>query len=192
MKRPKNTKDSVESLSIEAASKLIGSDRRVVSRAIEEAVEIEPTGYHGGNPRYALRDVVAALIDYKVAAVRNQSGDAEPDELEKQRIRLTRAKADVAEIEASLRRGTALDAAATEAVMAGMILTARSRFLHLPRKLAPLVSEVSAVEAERLLEKEIRGALEELAGFDAGKVYQHYLDTQRMAAAPEEGQEPAD
>jgi phage terminase Nu1 subunit (DNA packaging protein) len=189
MKPAKKTDEPLQNLSIEAASKLIGADRRVVTKAIEGAVEIEPTGYHGGHARYALRDVVAALIDYKVAAIRNQNGNAEPDELERQRIRLTRAKADVAEIDANLRRGTSLDAAATEKVMGDMILTARSRFLNMPRKLAPQLAQANAAEAERILEREIRAALQELAGFDAGKVYEEYLDRQRMEAAP--GDNPA-
>jgi phage terminase Nu1 subunit (DNA packaging protein) len=184
MKRQKIKPSIGEPLGIDPAARAMNIDRRTLQRCVDESPEIVPIDNLGtrGSARYTLADCIAAYTLHREK--RNQAGEV--DELERQRIRLTKAKADVAEIEASLRRGTALDAAATEHVMSGMILTARARFLTLPRKLAPIVSQGTAVEAERALEKEIRTALEELAGFDAGKVYQRYLDQQRIAAAPEE------
>ncbi len=192
MKRPKNPTETTNSLSIEAASKLIGHDRRVVTKAIEGAVEIEPTGYHGGNARYSLRDVVAALIDYKVNAVRNHGGDAEPDELDRQRTRLTRAKADMAEMQSALFKGRSLDAGAVEAVWIDHLLACRQKLLALPRRLAArLHGEGTPAAIERVLEVTIHEALSELAEYDPQPIVERYLSQAQVAAITDDDDAPA-
>ena len=49
------------------------------------------------------------------------------------RARLTKAKADIAELDAELKKGTAHDAEAVAAVWADMIGNARAKLLSLPK-----------------------------------------------------------
>jgi phage terminase Nu1 subunit (DNA packaging protein) len=106
----------------------------------------------------AVRGYVAYLRDL---AVRAQAGA--PD-FGVERARLIKAKADIAEMEASGRRGELLPAAAVEAAWTAVLARLRARLLVLPDRLAPLCHEETTIAGVRdQIRKAVREALDELA-----------------------------
>jgi phage terminase Nu1 subunit (DNA packaging protein) len=106
----------------------------------------------------AVRDYVAYLRDL---AVKAQSGA--PD-FGAERARLIKAKADLAEMEASGRRGELLPAEAVEAAWTAVLARLRARLLVLPDRLAPLCHEETTIAGVRdQIRKAVREALDELA-----------------------------
>ena len=102
----------------------------------------------------AVRGYVAYLRDL---AVRAQAGA--PD-FGLERARLIKAKADIAEMEASGRRGDLLQAEAVEAAWTAIL----ARLLVLPDRLAPLCHEETTIAGVRdQIRKAVREALDELA-----------------------------
>lgn len=106
----------------------------------------------------AVRGYVAYLRDL---AVKAQAGA--PD-FGAERARLIKAKADLAEMEASGRRGELLPAEAVEAAWTAVLARLRARLLVLPDRLAPLCFEETTIAGVRdEIRTAIREALEELA-----------------------------
>jgi len=87
------------------------------------------------------------------------------DKYTEARTRIATAKADIVEIEAELKKGTAHDAEAVAAVWADMIGNARAKLLALPTKLAGALDGLEIVEREALLKEAVTEALRELAEY---------------------------
>jgi len=98
-----------------------------------------------------------------------------------ERTRLTRAKADMAEMQTAILKGTVHEAKAVEAVWTDHLLACRAKLLSLPKKYAPRVhtlERLASVEAE--LETGVMEALNELAAYDPALVTDRYVSAHRQ------------
>ena len=140
--------------------------------------------------RYDLWSSIRGYIKYLQERKVNQwdDGDKDDEGYGHHRSRLTRAKADMAEIEASIAKGQAHDAGAVEAVWTDMLMNCRSKLLAMPTRLAPkLRKETHLTSVREILEMAIHDALAELASYDPARITREYLQTHRLdvATAPE-------
>lgn len=114
--------------------------------------------------------------------------DDDRGELERQRTRLTRAQADLTELQIEKLRGTLIEASVVERVQGAMISAFRARMLSLPAKAAPFVIGFDdEAEAQQLLEELVYEALNELADWDAGQ-YMEAPPQDDEAAAEADGE----
>jgi phage terminase Nu1 subunit (DNA packaging protein) len=109
----------------------------------------------------------------------------------RERERLTRAKADVAEIEAALLKGQSHDAAAVAKVWSDMIGNARTKLLAMPTKLAAQMEGMSIAERQDALREAINAALTELADYRPEVVTGEYVKTHRAEDAEAEEDDDA-
>ena len=117
--------------------------------------------------RYDLWASIRNYIKYLQERKVNQwDGNGEGGgDYEGHRARLTKAKADIAEIDAELKKGTTHAAEAVAAVWAEMIGNARAKLLGMPTKLAGALDGLSIQEREAMLKEAINEALRELADY---------------------------
>ena len=139
----------------------------------------------------SIRNYIKSLQERKV----NQwgSGSEQGGEYEGHRARLTKARADMAEVQAALLKGTTHEASAVEAVWFDMISNARAKLLSLPSKLAPRVhGEDNLAAIKTAIETAVTEALNELSNYDPRLVTERYVATHResLDAAPEMDGEP--
>ena len=115
-------------------------------------------------------------------------GEVTGEDYQKHRARLYKAKADAAELEASLIRGRLHDADAVRKVMEDMISSARAKLLGVKRKAAGKViglTDLAAIEAA--IEEPIIEALNELTHYDPSRFTQQAIqDHQPEVEAPAE------
>ena len=105
---------------------------------------------------------VQAYLRHKVA--KTKAGDGTVQSLVAERSRLTKIKADGAELEARKLAGELVPAADIEAAWLAVAGTVRTRLLLIPAKTAPrIVALKTAAEAQALLRKEINAALSAIA-----------------------------
>jgi phage terminase Nu1 subunit (DNA packaging protein) len=98
---------------------------------------------------------------------RGQAGDGSDEGLTSQRARLTRNKADMAEMERSRLLGELLPANETRAAWSSLFALLRSRFLAIPSKCAPrLLMLKTAAQPKAILEAEINEALEDVSDIE--------------------------
>jgi phage terminase Nu1 subunit (DNA packaging protein) len=98
-----------------------------------------------------------------------------------ERTRLTRAKADMAEMQTAILKGTVHEAKAVEAVWTDHLLACRAKLLSMPKKLAPRIhgmEKLTTVETE--IEAAITEALNELAAYDPALVTDRYVSAHRQ------------
>jgi phage terminase Nu1 subunit (DNA packaging protein) len=101
----------------------------------------------------------------------DEDGEVSGDDYHKHRARLYKARADAAEMEASLLRGKLHDALKVEKVWTDMIASARAKLLALPTKSAGKVKGVDdTAEIKSILEEQIHEALNELSDYDPDRV----------------------
>jgi phage terminase Nu1 subunit (DNA packaging protein) len=132
--------------------------------------------------RYDLWASIRAYIKYLQERKVNQWDGAGDDsgDWQKHRARLTAAKADMAEMQAAILKGTVHEARAVEAVWTDHLMACRAKLLAMPKKLAPRVhgtEKLTAIEAE--IEAAIVEALNELAAYDPNIVTDRYVSTHR-------------
>jgi len=110
------------------------------------------------------------------------------EDYQKHRARLYKAKADSAELEASLLRGRLHDADAVRKVTEDMIASARAKLLGVPRKAAGKVKGLTELaEIEATIEEPIIEALNELTQYDPSRYTKQTLqDHQPTVEAPAE------
>jgi len=97
-----------------------------------------------------------------------------------ERTRLTKAKADIAEMQAAILKGTVHEAKAVELVWTDHLLACRAKLLAMPKKLAPRLQEqekLPTIEIE--IETAITEALNELASYDPALVTDRYVQAHR-------------
>lgn len=85
---------------------------------------------------------------------------------EVERAKLEQVKRMQAELKLALMKGDLHESKDVEAVMTDMLARIRSRFLHMPTKLAPLLAEKDTEKIKKMLSDEIRDILEELKEYD--------------------------
>ena len=106
------------------------------------------------------------------------------------RARLTEAKADIAEIEAELKKGTTHAAEAVAAVWADMIGNARAKLLALPTKLAGALDGLEITEREALIKDGVNEALRELSEYSPEAVTGEWERRRRPMDDDEDEDEP--
>lgn len=115
---------------------------------------------------YPLSGAIQEYCEYLRGGARSNQ-----DELDVETLRLTRAKADKAEIAVELLVGTTASMDAVEQVWGDMVTVFRSRMLGLPGKMAPLLAgKKDPAEVQSLLAEEVKDGLAELASFDPSEV----------------------
>lgn len=156
-------------------AELFGYDVRRIQQLSDEGIVVKRS-----RGKYSLWESLKGLIRHRDTKKKNQwDGNGETEDgqnYEAHRARLTAAKADVAEIAASIAKGQAHDAGAVEAVWTDMLMNCRSKLLAIPTKLAPKMrKENDLAVCQDLLEKAVNEALHELADYDANKVTREYM-----------------
>jgi len=123
----------------------------------------------------SIRNYIKFLQERKV----NQwsGGEGEPDGYTQHRARLTKAKADKAEVEAALIKGTAHDAQAVAKVWEDMIGNARAKLLALPTKLAAQLEGMTIAERQDAIQSAVSQALTELSNYSPEVVTGEYIRT---------------
>lgn len=119
---------------------------------------------------YELQPTVARYITY--------IGGAGKETLTNERMMLTRAKREAAEMENDLRRGEVHRTADIERGIQSMFLNIRSRFLALPAKLSPTLSTMGRDQTG--IFDELKGAIEEIL---------EEMSDYRVAFAAEDGED---
>jgi phage terminase Nu1 subunit (DNA packaging protein) len=131
--------------------------------------------------RYDLWPSIRGYVKHLQERRVNQWDNGEQkDDWNAERTRLTRAKADMAEMQAAILKGTVHEARAVEAVWTDHLMACRAKLLAMPKKLAPRVhgtEKLTAIEAE--IEAAIVEALNELAAYDPNIVTDRYVSTHR-------------
>lgn len=158
--------------------------------------------------KYELWSSVKTYIKYlrdRAYGKKEEDVGADSESLQRERVRLTRAKADAAEIEAGLMSGKVHDSAVIKAIWADMIGNAKARITALPVKCAgdvrdlvaqhappEVVARIDLVAVRETLTDSCREALLELADYDASKLVANFVERNRgnVDAAPEGDDEP--
>jgi phage terminase Nu1 subunit (DNA packaging protein) len=135
--------------------------------------------------KYLAWESIHGLIQYRETKKKNQH-DSEDGDYEIQRTRLTKAKADVAEMQAAILKGTVHEAKAVELVWTDHLLACRAKLLAMPKKLAPRLhgqEKLPTIETE--IETAIYEALNELASYDPAIVTDRYVEAHRLDVSAE-------
>jgi phage terminase Nu1 subunit (DNA packaging protein) len=126
-----------------------------------------PKNRHG---RYPLTASIQAYVRY----LRERAGDGGDRSLSKQRARLTKSKADIAEMERGRLSGELLPKNEIMAMCTTVATTIRTRMLAVSSKYAPrLVMIRNANEVEAILRPGIEEGLEELARLEVTLAFVH-------------------
>lgn len=154
--------------SIAVIAKLLDLSERRVQQLGREGVIPKPE-----RGQYDLVGAVRGYVRFlREQAARNAGGTAD---FGTERVRLIKAKADLAEMEAAVMRGDLVQAEAVEQAWTSVLALLKQRLLVLPDRIAPLVHEESSIAGARNL---IRKAVVETLG---------ELAAQPVAAADPEG-----
>jgi phage terminase Nu1 subunit (DNA packaging protein) len=123
----------------------------------------------------SIRNYIKYLQERKVNQWSGSKDAENPGDYESHRSRLTKAKADIAELDAELKKGTAHDAEAVAAVWADMIGNARAKLLSLPTTLASQLEGMSIQERKDAIQNGVNEALRELADYSPEIVTNQYV-----------------
>ena len=134
----------------------------------------------------SIRNYIKFLQERKVNQWSGAEGEKEG--YAEHRSRLTKAKADKAEVEAALIKGTAHDAQAVAAVWQDMIGNARAKLLALPTKLAAQLEGMTIAERQDAIQAAVAQALTELSEYSPEAVTGEYIRTHQ----PEEDDDELD
>jgi phage terminase Nu1 subunit (DNA packaging protein) len=156
---------------------MFGYDKRRIEQFADEGVVVRVAR---GN--YSVWDSVRGIVHHRETKRKNQ-WDGDPNspfgaDYEQERALLTRAKREIAEIEADLRKAQVHDAGAVMAVWADMISNAKAKLLSMPTTLAGRVHGEESLEAIRnLIEEAVNQALNELAEYDPSLATDRYVQS---------------
>jgi len=121
--------------------------------------------------RYDLAQAVQGYCEYLRGATKSNQGD-----LDAETLRLTRAKADKAEISVEMLLGETVRIEAVGQIWGDLVTVFRSRMLGLPNKMAAILAlKEDPAEIRDLIMEEVRDALEDLARFDPEDVVERAL-----------------
>ena len=146
--------------SAEVLAKLLDiTERRVRQLSAEGIIPKVARG------RYEMVGAVRGYIRYLRDL--NIQGDVGPADYGTQRARLIKARADLAEMEASQIRGDLLFASDVTAAWTEIVALMRARLLVLPDKIAPVVHETTSInQAKDVIKKAVYEVLTEIAETD--------------------------
>lgn len=157
-----------ETVSTEELASLVGLSGRRIRQLADEGV-IRKLDRN----QFPLADSLQSFWRHREEEIRAEfeESDCAAASYEKERARLTKAKADKAEIEAALLKGTIHDGAAVAAVVGDMIANFRTKVLSIPNSCAAVVADLSDAESCRsVLDERCREACQELSEYDPGRV----------------------
>ncbi len=158
-------------------AEMFGYDKRRIEQFADEGIVVRTM-----RGSYSVWDSIRGIVYHRETKRKNQ-WDGDPDSPEGQdyeahRARLTKAKADIAEIEADLRKAQVHDAGAVMAVWADMISNAKAKLLSMPTTLAGRVHGEESLEAIRnLIEEAVNQSLNELAEYDPSLATDRYVQS---------------
>ncbi len=133
--------------------------------------------------KYNLAQAVQGYCEYLRGTSKSNQGD-----LDAETLRLTRAKADKAEISVEMLLGDTVRIEAVGQIWGDLVTAFRSRMLGLPNKMAAILAlKEDPAEIRDLIMEEVRDALEDLARFDPEDVVERALpeDPEDDASSPE-------
>jgi hypothetical protein len=137
------------------ASNFLELNERIFYRLVEEGVIPK-----AGSGAYILGDVSDAYWKHEY----NTEG------LEAEQTRLTKAKADLAELELAEQRGEVHKASAVMRVWADNVMNAKTRLQAIPTKIAPELVGKGLQEIQNILKGEVNESLHELADYDERRI----------------------
>lgn len=141
---------------VEQLAKLFDVDERWIQKLATNNVVVKD-----GRGKYLLWPSVKGYIKFLQKRLR----DGEEGGIGEHRKRLTSARADLAEMERKRVAGILLPADQVDEMWSRIVAVVKTRILAIPAKMAPrLLVLKRATEIEDALEKEVRDALEEIAG----------------------------
>lgn len=144
-------------IDVHALAKLLNLDiRRIQQLAAEGHV------FKAERGRYHLARSINGYCKFMQKA--NGGSDQDPNSFSTQRTRLTRARADLIEMEREERSGMLIPADQVEEAWIKITSVIRARMLAMPAKLAPrMAAAKSSAEAREILDGEFTNALVEIA-----------------------------
>jgi len=151
---------------IAVIARLLDLTERRVQQLARDGIIPASTRSGPDRGRYDLVGTVRGYVRYlREQATRSQTGTAD---FGVERARLIKAKADLAEMDAQIRRGDLLPAGDVEEAWIAVLARLRARLLVLPDRLAPLVHEETTIAGTRAqIRDAIAEALAELASLPA-------------------------
>jgi phage terminase Nu1 subunit (DNA packaging protein) len=107
---------------------------------------------------------VFAFVKY-VYSTRSK-GSSASSSIDAEKLRLTKAQADMAEYKAATQRGELHEGEDVRRVLSDMLVRFRSRILSMPTKIAGMVQGRELAEAEAIVRDLCREALQELSEYN--------------------------
>jgi phage terminase Nu1 subunit (DNA packaging protein) len=144
-----------EIISAPEAAMLLGLPERSFRQLVEDGAL--PKNARG---EYILGDIWEAYWKYRLGSCG----------LEAEQTRLTKVKADLAELDLAEQREEVLRASAVMRVWADDVMNAKTRLLAIPTKYAPDLAGRSVQEIHAKLKAAINEALEEIAEYDGRRI----------------------
>ena len=137
-------------VSLNQLEQLTGREHRTLKKRLEGIQQVDTGGQFKKWPS-------------KIALAKIYDAEREPDEINgnQQKARLTKAQADMAELELAAMNGQYVKLEMLEAEWASIVSNIRARFLSMPSKLAPRLSGISDA---RLVEDELINEVYEILG----------------------------
>jgi phage terminase Nu1 subunit (DNA packaging protein) len=166
------------SVSSSELADLLGISPRWVQK-----LTVDGTLKKNAEDRYGLAEAVQGYCEYLRGATKSNQGD-----LDAETLRLTRAKADKAEISVEMLLGETVRIEAVGQMWGDLVTVFRSRMLGLPNKMAAILAlKEDPAEIRNLIMEEVRDALEDLARFDPEDVVERALPED-----PEDDESPSE
>jgi hypothetical protein len=126
----------------------------------------------------SVRGYVKSVQERKLNQHSGAPASGEAGDYETNRARLTKAKADLAEMEVSKMRGETLDAKAVEQVVGEMLIDAKSKLEAFEFKLNGLLEGLDTLAARApVIRGSVSEVLTELSKYDAGRITDAYIST---------------
>lgn len=143
---------------------IFGVADNTVRRWVAKGCPVIEKGNLVNSWKLSTADVSSWLVNQKKASGENG------EDLDAAKLRKMTAEADLAEMDAAVKRGELVPINDVAAAVADQFSACRAKLFSLPVKLAPVVAAASdANEVRDLLEGAMREAVDELIGYDASK-----------------------
>lgn len=147
---------AANTVDVETLAKLLNLDPRRIQQLANDGHIVK-----AARGRYFLAKSINGYCRFLQGSA---GGGADPNSFATQRTRLTKARADLVEMDRAERSGSLVPAEQVEEGWIKIAAIIRARMLALPTKLAPRMATVrTAAEAREILDGEITNALLEIA-----------------------------
>lgn len=174
--------------SIKDLAELFGYTTQRIDQLTAEGLVVKK-----GRGKYALWESVRGIVYHRETKKTNQWDGEDGGDYETHRARLTKAKADIAEMDAGIRKAQVHDAGAVAAVWGDMIANAKAKLLSMPTALAGRIHGEESLElVKERIEEAVHQALNELANYDPSLATKRYVSEHSgpLEAAAEVEDEP--